>query len=361
MLETVRCLLLLPFSILYALITGIRNLLFNVGILNETSFGIPVIGVGNLSFGGSGKTVIVEYLLDFLQRKGIKPALLSRGYGRKTKGFLIANPSGTADSYGDEPLQVACKFPNIPIAVCENRVRGINEMVEKFPDINTVILDDSFQHRYVKPHLNILLTEYGRPYFNDIIMPSGRLREMTAGRKRADIVVVTKCPPKLKPEEAQKFTNKLHAEPKCDVYFASIEYENPIYFSNKKNIDLKINQRSAIIAFCGIANPEPFLEKVKSLTPNFSFYKFADHHRYCFKDCQEIINAFRKSAGDEKIILTTEKDISRIRNTEEEALFVDLPLYFLPVKSVFLFDGEESFENKILNTCLKKSRKPQHL
>ncbi len=310
--------LLYPFSILYNAITGLRNLCFNKRWMPSVSFDTSVIAVGNLSTGGTGKTPMIEYLVDQHKNKSI--AVLSRGYGRKTNGYIEVNESHTADLVGDEPLQLKQKFKNhLTVAVCEDRVAGIHKLLEK-RDFEYIFLDDAFQHRHVKAQHYILLTSYQEPYYADYLLPAGNLRESRGGARRADSIVVTKCPPDLTSKEMTAIENKINPLPTQQVYFSSIEYASFAHNEDQSiNIDELMDKK--ILAITGIAKPQYFVEFLKQYGP-VSHMKFADHYEYKKAD-------FKNMSGYD-LLITTEKDFVKLSRLGLENLF------YLPIQTAFL-------------------------
>ncbi|MEA3495418.1 MAG: tetraacyldisaccharide 4'-kinase [Bacteroidota bacterium] len=344
--KTVRKILLFPFSLLYALWIFLRNFLFDIDFLRSESFDIPVIGIGNLSLGGTGKTPLVEYLTKLLLAKNYKVALLSRGYKRKTKGFVLAKNNSTAIEIGDEPFQIKNKFQELVVAVCEKRVEGIKKLLQINPQLDVIILDDSFQHRYVKPGMNILLTEFYAPYFNDMIFPSGNLRDQKCSSKSADIILITKTKTDITAKEKNDFLLKLKPKNYQETFFSNIHYQELINFNNKLKLQLSSLNKYSVLLFSAIANYKVLLEFISERAKNIDFINFADHHNFTKKDINKIKKAFELLADENKILLTTEKDISRIRNSEKENLFKSLPLYFIPID--IIIDDSNTFNNKIL-------------
>ncbi|RRJ92547.1 tetraacyldisaccharide 4'-kinase [Flavobacterium macacae] len=325
--------ILFPFAVLYGFITSFRNFLFDKGILKSHSFDLPIIAVGNLSVGGTGKTPQIEYLIRLLSPTN-KIATLSRGYKRKSEGFILADASSNAEILGDEPFQFYQKFPNILVAVDANRKNGIEQLIQiSEPDI--ILLDDAFQHRKVKAGFYILLTAYNDLYANDFILPTGNLRESRSGAERANIVVVTKCPPNLSDKEKNDIERKLQLESLQKLFFTSIAYDKFI-FSEESQISVAEIKNSEKLLLAGIAKPEPFFDHLKNEKDIILTYP--DHHHFSEKDVAEI-----KEMSKGKIIITTEKDFVRLKgNLPKEQLF------YLPIKSEFL-QNQEFFNKTILN------------
>jgi len=328
--------LLLPFSLLYFLISSIRNTLFDLKIIKSKYFhNISVISIGNLAVGGTGKTPMTEYILNILKDRNI--AVLSRGYKRKTKGFLYVTQEKKAIDVGDEPLQMAQKFPNNTIAVCENRETGISKLISQ-KKVECIILDDSFQHRKVIPKLSILLTEYNRPYYNDYFLPTGRLRDNKQEAHRANIIVITKSPKNIRPIEKSIWRQNLKIKPYQDIFFTTIKYDNIINVfesSNKNNKEYFKNFH--ILVFSGIANQHYFTNHVKQeINKNITILKFKDHKNYSQADIEKIIQNFNEIKNKNKIILTTEKDAVKIRNLSFDKKY-EKYFYYQQIKTEFLF------------------------
>jgi len=322
--------LLFPFSILYDLITTIRNILFDVNFLKSTSFKTPIIVVGNLSVGGTGKTPQIEYLIRLL-KDTCNVSVLSRGYRRKTKGFLLVNKTHTAKDVGDEPLQYFKKFTNINVAVDEKRVEGIaNLMVQKSPEV--VLLDDAYQHRKVKGSFYILLTKYDDLFTDDFILPTGNLRESRRGAKRTNIILVTKCPANIDNKEKEFIKSKLQKFNKT-VFFTTIVYADKI--AGSQNISIKELKEFEVLLITGIANPTPLLEFLSTQNIKFTHLKYVDHHQFSSKEIEDIQQKFNTIHADNKLILTTEKDYTRLFNKLKELSFLEIETVFIEDKIKF--------------------------
>jgi len=337
---------LLPFSPIYGFIIFIRNLFFNLRILPSKKFDIPVIGVGNLSVGGTGKSPMVMYLSSLLSKNGKRTGVLSRGYGRSTKGYMLVNYDSTCKTVGDEAMQLFNRLRNsFSIAVCENRVFGATKLIKDM-DLEALILDDSYQHRYVKPSLNILLTEYNNPFFKDYLLPAGNLRESSIGRKRADIIIVTKCPNNLSERRKRIFINKLNLKYSQRVFFSYIKYASEIN-SMHENLTIKVLETSEILLITGIANPAPLLEELNKYTSKIKHLKFRDHHSFTESDIENIINEYNR-LGENRIMLTTEKDYVRLKIFN---YLLEDCLYYLPIN--ISINNSEDFDKIIIEHVLK--------
>ncbi|PWG06384.1 tetraacyldisaccharide 4'-kinase [Polaribacter aquimarinus] len=335
--------LLYPFAIIYDVVTRIRNFCYNAGIFKETSFEIPVIVVGNLSVGGTGKTPQIEYLIPLL-KETYKTAVLSRGYKRKTEGYLLLNNSHSAEDVGDEPLQYFKKFTNISVAVDANRVVGITKLIEdKSPEV--VLLDDAYQHRKVKGSFYILLTKYDDLFVDDFLLPTGNLRESRRGAKRADVILVTKCPENLSKNAQNKIEQKLSKYQK-KVFFTTISYDDKTSGKNEVLIDdLKDYD---VLLVTGIANPTPLLSFLNDKKVNFKHLKFSDHHHFSNQEIDFIKDEYSKLSSSKKILLTTEKDYVRLKNKMEEISFLGIRTSFINKKEEF---------NLMINSHIKQNQR----
>ena len=335
----------LPIAFLEHIVLKIRHKLYDWHILKSTRFEMPVICVGNLNLGGSGKTPTVEYLIDLLCER-YRVATLSRGYGRKTKGFHRADVQSTYETIGDEPLQYFQKFPDVQVAVDEERVEGVERLAKSENPPEVILLDDAFQHRKIEAGLNILLTEYQHLYCDDFLFPVGTLRDIKSAAKRADIIVVSKSPKELGEEEKSQILNKLKPSEKQKVFFSSLAYA-PLKPWNEAAKQSSAEHADAVMAFCGIAHPKPFVEELKKRYKTIDFLQFADHHAYTENDVKAIFQRFENLDGKKKIIVTTEKDAARLTKSPYLCQFESVPLYVLPVG--VRFHEEEKFNEEILN------------
>ena len=336
--------LLFPISILYGLVVKIRNWLFDKNILKSAHFNFPIICVGNLAIGGTGKTPMVEYLVTLLKDQ-YKIATLSRGYKRKTKGFGIANENTTALEIGDEPMQFHQKFPGITVSVGEERLVAIPQLLHEVPDTELILLDDAFQHRQVRAGLNIVLTDYTNLYTRDLFVPAGDLRDTRQSAFRADIIIVTKCKENLGEVEKNALIKELEPTVNQSVFFTTIAYAQPYHLFDKTAMDL--TQGMDLLLVCGIANPKPMQEYVSFKVASYDMLSYPDHHIFSIDDMDEIKKQFAAITSDNKIIITTEKDAVRLQKFENK--LQQFPIYVLPISHVFLFDEAEQFNRKILN------------
>ncbi len=345
-----------PLSWLYGCGVKFRNFLFDTGILKSHAFDVPVISVGNITVGGTGKTPHVEYLIRLLQNK-VKVAVLSRGYKRKTHGFILATNDMTVREIGDEPHQMKQKYPNVAVAVDRKRVHGIEKLMEHDKELDVILLDDAFQHRYVKPGINILLVDYHRLIIYDKLLPAGRLREPLSGKNRADIVIITKCPKDMKPMEFRVLIKAMNLYPYQHLYFTTLAYDSLMPLYNKKGTraleDIKADEH--VLLLTGIASPEQMLIDLKPYAANIHPLTFADHHEFNKKDVEKINEAF-SSMPSPKCIITTEKDATRINNTLGFTDEVMQNMYLLPVKIQFMQDQDDLFNQNILGYVRKNSR-----
>jgi tetraacyldisaccharide 4'-kinase len=328
--------LLFPFAVLYDVITSLRNVFYDKGIFKSTEFDLPVIAVGNLNVGGTGKSPQIEYLIRLLQKR-YRVAVLSRGYKRKTQGFVLINSKHTAEDVGDEPLQFFKKFSTISVAVDANRVNGIQQLQSKVqPDV--ILLDDAFQHRKVKAGFYVLLTKYGDLYANDFLLPTGNLRESRSGAKRANVILVTKCPQNLSEAEKEQIEKALKVNKKQSVFFSTISYHSKTKgFHQVALDDLKEYE---IVLITGIANPTPLLNFLQEKECSFQHSNYPDHHNFSAQEIQKIQTSFEQLSSEKKILLTTEKDFMRLSDTISE-------LSYIEIESTFL-SNQESFDQMIL-------------
>lgn len=340
--------LLFPFSALYDAATRLRNHLYDIGTKPVIHFETITVSVGNLAVGGTGKSPMVEYLVRLLKGQ-YKVATLSRGYGRKTKGFILASEQSTAASIGDEPMQFYRKFgAEVAVAVGEERAIAIPEILFHHSDTEVIILDDAFQHRKVGRDLNILLTAYHSPFFKDHVLPAGRLREARKGAHRADIVVVTKCPPTLDEKDKTSFSQAIreYAQPDVPIFFSGVRYEKPKAVYNQAHAP-----SGKLVLVSGLANAVHFEKFAQATYEVIKHFAFGDHHAYTARDAHQIKQEFERLKGD--FILTTEKDMVKLLVPEIQEVLGELPLYYLPIQT-YIIEGEEAFQETVLNSVKKR-------
>ncbi len=343
--------LLLPISFLYSLVLSARHKLYDWGLLKSKSFDIPNICVGNLNLGGTGKTPHIEYLIRLLSDT-YKVAVLSRGYGRETKGFLIANDNNSFRDIGDETLQYFNKFKNVVIAVDEDRCEGMGLLLQNENPPQIVLLDDAYQHRKIKPGLNILLTDYYNLYSNDNLVPSGNLRDIKKAARRAEIIVVTKSPNVITPYYRKDIEDSLKPLPHQKIFYSYIEYQDFQPFSRASH-EIDIKDIKTILLFCGIANTYSLEDYLKRKYNTTSKIEFSDHHSFTQKDIDMVIEKYDSLIGKNKAIITTEKDAMRLINSSFMNKFDNIPVFTIPIKIRFHKEDEGSFDNEILNYIKK--------
>ncbi|MFN3405523.1 MAG: tetraacyldisaccharide 4'-kinase [Cytophagaceae bacterium] len=336
--------ILFPFSILYDLITRFRNHLFDIGYTRSFSFETFVINVGNLRVGGTGKTPHVEYIIRLLKDND-RVAVLSRGYGRKTKGIIIANELADAEAIGDEPYQYYLKYgKEITVAVGEERALAIPTILYERPETTTIILDDAYQHRYVKPDLNILLTEYSKPFYDDYVLPAGRLRESRKGARRADIILVTKCLSDLGSDEMEaiRYNIKKFSGKDVPIFFTGISYLGPRqFFGNPRNL----TKGEEVIVLAGIANPQYFYSEIRRSFKVKEEFTFKDHHNFKMTDIQKVVTESKRQMA-KPVIITTEKDMVKLNARLIETGLEDVSWFYIPIEISFL-NGKQNFDQLI--------------
>jgi tetraacyldisaccharide 4'-kinase len=337
--------LILPFALLYGFIVFLRNKLYDWNIISSIEFNLPVICVGNITVGGTGKSPHIEYLIDLLAPY-YKIATLSRGYRRHTTGFIIAHENTNSREIGDEPFQFKSKYPQITVAVAEERMTAIPLLLQNRPETEIVLLDDAFQHRTVRAGLNILLTDYDRLYTRDYIMPFGLLRENRGGAKRAEIIVVTKCPLEMSVEEKQVLTNELQPLPHQKLYFSGIRYKNIYPLST---FAPNINKDTHVVLVTGIANATPLIKHLKNNFAEVFHLEYKDHHYYTYDDLKEMQEAFVNMPTENKILVTTEKDASRLMLLQDKILEYQLPFFAQGIGVEILFEEDEQFNGEIIS------------
>lgn len=349
--------LLWPLSFLYGIGVGIRNFCYDHNIFKHHTYNIPIISIGNISVGGTGKTPHTEFLIQKLKEE-FNIAVLSRGYKRKTKGFRIVKTTDKHFDSGDEPLQIKNKFPNIIVAVSENRAKGIEQLKKMYPNLNLIILDDAFQHRKVKPGLSILLNNYHHPIASDHLLPLGYLRENHSASHRAHVIIYSKCPESLKPIERRILSKQLDVRPFQYLFFSTLEYQDlsPVFDDNKK-IELNELKNFNVLAISGIAKSKSFVDFIKSNSKNMIHLKFRDHHNFNAKDIKKIEKNFN-NITDEKIIIVTEKDAIRLKSINLFNDEIKKYIYCVPIKVKLLCDKEEEkqFDNQIFSYVRNNKR-----
>lgn len=332
--------LLTPFSWAYGAGVWVRNTAFNIGLLPQEEFDVPVVSVGNITVGGTGKTPHVEYIVEALYRR-YHVAVLSRGYKRKTKGFILASNNMTPRDIGDEPYQIYRKYSGlITLAVCENRRKGIRELLRIDPDINLILLDDGFQHRYVKPKVNVVLVDYNRPPYEDRLMPLGSLREPIERLLRCDVVVVTKCPSDLTAMDIRMMKKNLDLFPSQRLYFSNIRYADPVPVFPVQSPQLTslqwLHDDDALLCLTGIATPKPLVRYLRQFSTRIKVMHFDDHHFFTRRDFGDIFKVYNSLEGKRKFIITTEKDAVRIMNNPYYPPTKRNCIFYIPMRVGFL-------------------------
>ena len=355
---TKRHWLLAPLTALYGMVIGIRNRLFDWKILPSEEFDLPVISVGNLTVGGTGKTPHTEYLIEILKDQ-FQVALLSRGYKRKTSGYLLATSNSNSQQIGDEPYQIKKKYPNIHVAVDADRRHGIHKLCKDkaSKDVEVILLDDAFQHRYVNPGINIVLMDYNRPIYEDALMPTGMLREPISSISRAHVIIVTKCPKDIKPIDYRIVAKNLELRPYQRLYFTTFNYGNlkPFNAPRKQRPRSTLSPNTHILLVTGIASAAPLVEKLHEHTEHITHMEYGDHHNFTQVELRDISKTYSAINTEDKLIITTEKDAARLRSyTLDEAIANDL--YILPIEVEFLQHQQEKFNHYIIDYVSKNSR-----
>jgi tetraacyldisaccharide 4'-kinase len=338
--------LLYPVALLYGFIMMVRNKFFDWNLLPSEEFPVKIISIGNLSYGGTGKTPLTEYLIRLL-KEDKKTAVLSRGYGRNTKGFILAAEQHSDLDIGDEPLQYYRKFPGLTIAVDANRRNGIKEILSHVPETGVILMDDAYQHRYVKPDISILLTDYHNLYSNDFPIPTGTLREFRRCSKRADIIVVTKTPKVFSPILRRDIHKKLSPKPHQKIFYSFIQYLDPIPLQPSDSQENATKKHQYILLFSGIANSYPLQDHLRKFCRDLIVKDFRDHHKYSVKDIKAIIDTYNNILSKDKVIFTTEKDAMRLEKKGFSELLSELPVYYIPINIQFHEFDELRFDKFI--------------
>ncbi len=346
---TLRKILLFPFAILYGIITSFRNALFDWKILKSKSVDVHTICVGNLAVGGTGKTPHVEHIIRLLQNE-FRIAILSRGYKRKSSGFILADENCTAEDIGDEPLQYKTKNPELIVAVDANRVNGVKQLLNEDNPPQVVILDDAFQHRYLKCEMNIVVSEYSNLYLYDWMLPAGNLRETRKGISRADIIIVSKTPEKTTAVEIRNIIKDIKPQAHQKLFFTWLKYGELTEFQNPQKTINTLDElfRYRIVVVTGIGNPEPMLTYLREYAADIKHIQYPDHHQFTIENLTDIRNKLDEYQGGNKIIVTTEKDAMRLRGGDLQDIANNLPLYVLPIEVDFK-DKTQEFNETILN------------
>ncbi len=334
--------LLLPFALLYGIIITVRNWLYDKKIMRSATFNFPLICVGNLAVGGTGKSPMVEYLAALLHDR-LNVATLSRGYKRKTKGYALANAATTALEIGDEPMQFHLKFPQIAVAVGEARIEAIPQLLHDRPATQVIILDDAFQHRAISAGFNILLTDCSNLFYNDWFLPTGDLRDQRKAYKRAQVIIVTKCPAAMNEEAKNTINKQVKVQQQQHIFFTTMDYSLPYHITNKQTI--RITHRHDVLLVCGIANPRPLKQYLSDNAGSYMELFYSDHHIFTIDDLKEMQKKHEQLGGNDKFILTTEKDAVRLLKFSD--VLQDIPLYVLPVKHRFLFNEGNAFNTLV--------------
>lgn len=345
--------MLWPLSLLYGGIMALRNMFYDRAILKSTQFALPVLAVGNLTVGGTGKTPHVEYLLRLLQDR-YRVATLSRGYKRKSKGFVLADGNATAATLGDEPFQYYRDFEKVAVAVSEDRVKGINQLVRRLQALEVVVLDDALQHRPVRPSLNLLITDYNRPFFNDFVLPAGLLREFRGGAKRAEAIIVSKCPADLDAERMQQVKKKIkgYARPQVPLFFTTYAYGEPVPIGGASTVTER-----RVLLLTGIANADPLKAHLRSIGYQIvEHLAFLDHHAFTVQDLVRLLQQLKADKYRQVSILTTRKDAVKLTATELSGLTRQMPLFYIPIEVKFLLQ-QEAFDDLVLRHVSEKLRR----
>ena len=348
--------LLFPFAFIYGIVVYVRNLLYDYNFLHSITHQKPIICVGNISYGGTGKTPTVEYIFTLL-KENFQIAILSRGYKRNSKGFVLANEKSLSTDIGDEPKQFKNKFKDIYVAVSENRNEGVKKIIAIKKDIDCIILDDAFQHRAIKAGFYLLVTDYNNLFYKDFLLPVGTLREFSKGYKRADVIIVSKCPSDISSDEKNQILRKIKSKPHQQVVFSYIKYGKciAVYSELHEHID---TVGKTVMLFTGIGNSKPIESYLNEQKCLLQIKRFRDHHEYSDNDLINIRESFNNIAVENKILLTTEKDLMRIERGEQKEILRNLPFYYLPIEIDFFAQDKELF-NQIIYSYVKNVRENQ--
>ena len=355
-----RNIFLYPLSLIYGAITGIRNFLYNSDVLPSVEFQLPVICVGNITVGGTGKTPHTEYIAGLLHEH-FKVATLSRGYKRKTRDFRVASLSSLVNEIGDEPLQILHKFPDVLVTVDRDRVHGVRRILEENPDTEVIILDDGFQHRSITPGFSILLTDFERLIVRDHLLPYGDLRESKNNMRRADIILITKCPGNITPIQRRLIVKEIDKAAYQNLFFTSLIYKDPLPVfdtgDQEKNLSkISLAPDCGVVLITGIANPVPFKEYIQKTAGEIAHLSFPDHYNFKEKDILNILSAYNDLKSTTKYLITTEKDAVRLREFTNIAKPIRSVFYYIPVEIFFLNNDKDEFDNLIVDYVRKNKR-----
>jgi tetraacyldisaccharide 4'-kinase len=339
--------LLAPLALLYGLIIWVRNKLYDKKVYNTVEFDLPVIAIGNLTVGGTGKTPHIEYLIELL-KENYHVATLSRGYGRKSRGYITVAPQLRADQVGDEPRQLKLRHPESQVVVCENRELAVPQILMEDPRTDVILMDDAFQHRAIEPGMSVLLTDFSHLYTRDYILPMGRLREPQSSAQRANVIIVTKCPSDLTDQQRQSVIQELAPLDHQKVFFSFMRYFSPYETFAPQN-RVPLHKNIDVLLLAGIANPDELAEFLRKIVRSVSLRKYADHHRFDRYDLEDVRETYNNMEASNKIILTTEKDAMRLHQHREWIIRNNMPLYSLPVKTEFFPQDEERFHELVVN------------
>jgi tetraacyldisaccharide 4'-kinase len=352
--------LLYPLSLIWGMITGIRNFLYDSEVLKSVEFHLPVICVGNITVGGTGKTPHTEYIADLL-RKNFKVATLSRGYKRKSRGFRMASSLSHVNDIGDEPMQIFRKFPDVLVTVDRSRVHGVNRILAEVPAIEVIILDDAFQHRQITPGFSILLSDFERLIVRDHMMPYGSLRESIGNIRRADIIIISKSPENISPIQRRIIVKEIDKAPYQNLYFTTMAYKDPlpvfeVISHEDKKPDLSKPENCGIVLITGIANPLPLKEYLQKSFKEIIHLSFPDHYNFREKDIETISSAYQNLKSPFRYLITTEKDAVRLREFTNIAEPLKSALFYIPIGIYFLNDDKDEFDNLIVDYVRKNKR-----
>ncbi|MBI9067559.1 MAG: tetraacyldisaccharide 4'-kinase [Salinivirgaceae bacterium] len=339
---------LYPFSILYGIAINVRNKLFDLEIKKSKSFKLPIISIGNISVGGTGKTPHAEFLIEWL-KQSYSVATLSRGYKRKTKGFVEVKTNSIVRDVGDEALQIKQKFPDVKVVVDEKRVNGVKTLLNEKEKPQVIVLDDAFQHRHIDPGMNILLIDYNKPITKDYLLPVGRLREPARNRDRANIIIVTKCPPTMNPIDFRIMFKELNLFPYQNLFFTSFTYTSlkPLFGSKQKISSLNDLKGKTVLCVTGIANPESLYSEIEKAGATIKKLQFSDHHTFTKGNINKIFNEYNDIKSSDKIILCTEKDAVKFKTEFQNSELINIPFFYVPIKVKFLNNEEDNFKKII--------------